>query len=56
MIWTGSFLTRGTAWTMETWAGVVWLSFTFSHYYLDGVIWKLRRDPVLATSLGVAVA
>jgi hypothetical protein len=53
VIWSGAFLTRGTAWTIDTWGGVTWLSFTFSHYYLDGVIWKVRRDPALATSLGV---
>ncbi|MFO0553365.1 MAG: hypothetical protein U0271_33585 [Polyangiaceae bacterium] len=33
----------------------VWLSLTFTHYYLDGVIWKLRR-PELAKNLGAAPA
>ncbi len=51
LIYGGSLLTRGTAWTLETWTGVTWLSLTFSHYYLDGVIWKLRRDPQVAKSL-----
>jgi hypothetical protein len=53
VIWTGSYLTRGTWWTINTWAGVTWLSMTFSHYYLDGVIWKLRRDKQMAARLGV---
>jgi hypothetical protein len=26
-----------------TWGSVVWISLTFGHYYLDGVIWKLRK-------------
>jgi hypothetical protein len=56
VIWTGSYLTRGTWWTIETWAGVTWLSMTFSHYYLDGVIWKLRRDKQVAARLLVPTA
>ncbi|HUB09995.1 MAG TPA: hypothetical protein VMB50_23530 [Myxococcales bacterium] len=51
LIYGGSLLTRGTSWTIETWGGVTWLSLTFSHYYLDGVIWKLRRDKQVAQSL-----
>ncbi len=27
----------------ETWGTLVWTSLTFGHYYLDGVIWKLRK-------------
>jgi hypothetical protein len=26
-----------------TWGSLVWISLTFGHYYLDGVIWKLRK-------------
>ena len=51
VIWGGSLLTRGTAWTLDTWGGVTWLSLTFSHYYLDGIIWKLRRDKQMAARL-----
>jgi hypothetical protein len=51
VIWSGSFLTRGTAWTMGTWEGVTWLSLTFGHYYLDGIIWKLSRDKTMAARL-----
>jgi len=47
----GAFLTRGTLWTVETWGGAVWLSMTFSHYYLDGIIWKLRKDKEMAARL-----
>lgn len=48
----GSFLTRGTAWDAYRWGAVVWISLTLSHYWLDGVIWKLRR-PELAGRLGL---
>ncbi len=51
LIWTGSLLTAGTKWNAYTWGSVVWLSFTFSHYYLDGVIWKVSRDKVMASRL-----
>lgn len=27
----------------DTWASLVWLSLTLGHYWLDGVIWKLRK-------------
>jgi hypothetical protein len=27
----------------DIWASLVWLSLTFGHYYLDGIIWKLRK-------------
>jgi hypothetical protein len=53
-IFFGSLFTRGTSWTVEVWGGAVWLSLTFSHYYLDGVIWKLRRDRTVAERLLVA--
>jgi hypothetical protein len=56
VIWSGAYLTRGTWWTINTWAGVTWLSMTFSHYYLDGVIWKLRRDKQVAARLLVPSA
>jgi hypothetical protein len=48
----GSFLTRGTAWDEYRWASVVWISFTLSHYWLDGVIWKLSR-PEIAARVGI---
>jgi hypothetical protein len=48
LIGAGSFLTRGTAWDAYRWGAVVWISFTLSHYWLDGVIWKLRRPEVAA--------
>ena len=56
MIFAGAFATQGKGWAgaAETWAGVVWLSFTLSHYWLDGVIWKLRR-PELASRVGIAI-
>lgn len=39
----------------KTLGSLVWLSLTFGHYYLDGVIWKLRR-PELARTLGATAA
>jgi hypothetical protein len=27
----------------EIWGSIVWMSLTFGHYWLDGVIWKLRK-------------
>jgi hypothetical protein len=27
----------------DTWASMVWISLTLGHYYVDGVIWKLRK-------------
>ncbi|MEW5741451.1 MAG: hypothetical protein AB1938_21195 [Myxococcota bacterium] len=44
-----------TPWDFYTWAGVVWVSLTLSHYWIDGVIWKLRR-PELARRVGIDVA
>lgn len=40
-------------WDLNTWMGVVWISLTLSHYWLDGVIWKLRK-PHVAARLGIA--
>ena len=39
-------------WNFATWGGVVWITLTLSHYWLDGVIWKLRR-PELASRMGL---
>ena len=54
VIYAGSLATRGTAWDVYRWAASVWLSLTFSHYWLDGVIWKLRRDRTVAARLLLA--
>jgi hypothetical protein len=53
VIYGGSLLTQGTSWDVYTWGAVTWLSLTFSHYYLDGVIWKLSKSPEVAQRLGV---
>lgn len=42
-----------TSWSFYTWAGVIWVSLTLSHYWIDGVIWKLRR-PELAQRVGIS--
>ncbi|MFZ5471704.1 MAG: hypothetical protein ACOZIN_19935 [Myxococcota bacterium] len=47
-IYTGALLTAGSRWDVYTWGAVVWLSFTFGHYYMDGVIWKLSKSPEVA--------
>jgi hypothetical protein len=52
VIYGGSALTQGTSWSLYTWTGIVWISFTLSHYWLDGVIWKLRK-PELAQRVGI---
>lgn len=44
-----------TPWGFATWAGIVWVSLTLSHYWIDGVIWKLRRKET-AERVGLAVA
>ena len=44
-----------TPWNFYTWVGIVWVSLTLSHYWMDGVIWKLRR-PELAQRVGIDVA
>lgn len=41
-----------TPWPFYWWAGVIWISLTLSHYWIDGVIWKLRR-PELAQRVGI---
>jgi hypothetical protein len=51
VIFAGALLTRKSAWDVYAWGASVWLSLTFSHYWLDGVIWKLRRDHTVATRL-----
>jgi hypothetical protein len=33
---------------METWSTFVWTSLTFSHYWVDGFIWKLRKPELRA--------
>lgn len=48
-----SLVTRG-GWDFFTWMAVVWITLTLSHYWLDGVIWKLRR-PELARRVGIEV-
>lgn len=47
-----SLVTRESGWNFATWGGVVWMTLTLSHYWLDGVIWKLRR-PELARRVGL---
>ncbi|PZR07847.1 MAG: hypothetical protein DI536_26140 [Archangium gephyra] len=44
-----------TSWSFFTWAGVIWVSLTLSHYWVDGVIWKLRK-PELAQRVGIQTA
>lgn len=44
-----------TPWSFYTWAGVIWVSLTLSHYWVDGVIWKLRK-PELAQRVGISAA
>ncbi len=53
-IFAGATLFRqtGRGWDEWTWAGIVWISLTLSHYWLDGVIWKLRK-PELAARVGI---
>lgn len=43
-----------TPWSFYTWAAIVWVSLTLSHYWIDGVIWKLRRAET-ASRVGIAV-
>jgi hypothetical protein len=45
-------LTLVTPWNFYTWAGIIWVSLTLSHYWIDGVIWKLRR-PEVASRVGI---
>ena len=53
-IYAGAFITRGKGWDAYTWGGVVWITLTLSHYWIDGVIWKLRR-PELAARVGIVI-
>ncbi len=46
-------LSPAGGWDLNTWMGVVWISLTLSHYWLDGVIWKLRK-PHVAARVGIA--
>lgn len=48
-------LSLATSWHFYTWAGVLWVSLTLSHYWIDGVIWKLRR-PEVASRVGIDVS
>jgi hypothetical protein len=46
MIQALAFVTGWTIWMSEA---AVWLTLTFSHYLIDGLIWKLRRGDVATT-------
>jgi hypothetical protein len=52
VIYLGAFITRDNGWDAYTWGAVIWVSLTLSHYWVDGVIWKLRR-PELAARVGI---
>ncbi len=56
IIYAAAWLTRGTSWSLYQWGAVVWLSLTFSHYYIDGVIWRLSKSPEVAQRVGLEVA
>lgn len=43
MVYGGLTLASKVVYTAEIWGSLVWISLTFGHYYLDGVIWKLRK-------------
>jgi hypothetical protein len=45
-----------THWGVERIGFVTWFGLTFSHYYLDGIIWKLRKDAQVRQSLQIANA
>lgn len=47
-------LSLATPLSFYSWAGIVWVSLTLGHYWIDGVIWKLRR-PELAQRVGIDV-
>jgi hypothetical protein len=34
--------------------GIVPLTFVFQHFYMDGILWKGKRNPTLAMDLGLA--
>lgn len=52
--WGFAQLTTGTRWSIERWGMVTWMGLTFSHYYLDGIIWKLRKDAQVRESLRIS--
>jgi hypothetical protein len=52
VIYALALVTKESGWNLATWGGVVWITLTLSHYWLDGVIWKLRR-PELARRVGI---
>jgi hypothetical protein len=54
IIYTVAWIEPVKGWNFFTWVGVVWISLTLSHYWLDGVIWKLRK-PELAQRVGIDV-
>lgn len=54
--WGFAQLTSGTHWDLQRWGMVTWFGLTFSHYYLDGVIWKLRKDRDVREALKIAQA
>lgn len=54
LVHAGASLTQGTRWSLTTWFTVVWSSLTLSHYYVDGVIWKLSKDSTLARRLALS--
>lgn len=42
-VYGGIILASKVALDAERWGSMVWMSLTFGHYWLDGVIWKLRK-------------
>jgi hypothetical protein len=40
------------AYSLNLWMSVIWVGLTLSHYWIDGVIWKLRR-PEVASRVGI---
>lgn len=48
-----ALLTQDTQWGVARIGMVTWMGLTFSHYYLDGVIWKLRKDAQVRQSLQI---
>jgi hypothetical protein len=61
LLWSLAGAVYGVIWLLSLvamdfyrWAAVIWVGLTLSHYWIDGVIWKLRR-PELAARVGIAV-
>jgi hypothetical protein len=46
IVYGGIILVSKVALTPEIWGSLVWMSLTLGHYWLDGVIWKLRKPEV----------